>query len=175
MLKRRVLVAALLVASPIWAQRVYPYPTKAELTEALKESSDVLAKFDELTTQLNIDSWNAPDAFRGRQKLLLSDAQEGMYYVRYDIEGELEDVSKGNQASANDLLDICTKVSEIYHFSENLYVYSSAFHTDAVSEINSLSELAFLGKSASIHCGGILGRQVQADLTRARACQHYLH
>jgi hypothetical protein len=173
MLRRLMLVVVILVSLPTWAQGLYPYPSKAEIADALKEASDVVGKFDELTTHLSLDTWNAPGAFRGRQKFLLSDAQEGMDDVRDDIEGELEAVSSGKQASANDLLTICTKVSEIYHFADNLYAYSYVFHADAaVSEINSVSELAFLGKTASIHCGGILIRQVQADSIRANLCKH---
>jgi hypothetical protein len=124
MLKRLIFTAALLASSPIWAQGVFPYPTKGEVSGTLKEAGDLLDQFDEVAGHLDIDSWNAPEAFRGRQKLLLSDAQEGLSDVRGDIEDELENVSSGQHVSTQDLLVICTKVHEVAHFIENVYVYA---------------------------------------------------
>jgi hypothetical protein len=88
-----------LVSVQAWTQGVFQYPTKGEVSGTVKEAGDVLNQFDEVTRHLDIDSWNAPEAFRGRQKLLLRDAQEGWNDVRDDIEGELEDVSLGLVAS----------------------------------------------------------------------------
>jgi len=171
MLRRLMLVAAMLVGFPAWAQGVFPYPTKAEVSSTLKDSNDVLNGFDEVASHLDIDNWHAPDAFRGRQKLLLSDTQEHLDDVRDDIEAELEDVSSGKTASTQDLLTICTKMKEVAHFVENVYVYASVFKTDAVySEEVKLSELAGSAKMASIRCGGILSVQVEADEVRLQSC-----
>jgi hypothetical protein len=173
MFRQLALTAALVVSVQARAQGVYPYPTKAEVSRTLNEASDLLTQFDEVTVHLDIDSWNAPEAFRGRQKLLLSDAQEGLNDVRDDIESELEDVNSGKQSSANDLLIICTKVSQVAHFVENVSVYSSVFQDNATyRESVSLSELAGSAKMASIHCGGILTVQVAADEIRVKSCHH---
>jgi len=158
MLRRLIFATGLLVILPTCAQGVFPYPTKAEVSGVLKESSDVLNQFDEVAAHLDIDSWNAPEAFRGRQRLLLTEAQEGLSDVRDDIETEVESVSSGNKhASAQDLLSVCTKMSQLAQFIANVSVYYSAFQTNAVySEAVNLSELAGSAKMASIHCGGIL-------------------
>src|SRR3979490_1562779 len=104
MLRRLIFVVAILVSTHAWAQGVFPYPTKVEVSKALMEASDVLHQFDGLTAHLDIDGWSAPEMVRGRQKLLLSDTQEGLNDIRDDIEDELEVVRSGKQASAQDLL-----------------------------------------------------------------------
>jgi len=109
MLRRLMVAVALLVSLPTWAQGVFPYPKNAEVSDVLKESRDVLNQFDKVATHLDIGSWNAPEAFRGRQKLLLSDAQEHLDDVRGDIEDRLDEISSGKHASTQDLLVICTK------------------------------------------------------------------
>ena len=174
MLRQLILAVALLVSLPTWAQGVFPYPTNAEVSDDLKESRDVLKQFDHVAAHLDIDSWNAPEAFRGRQKLLLSDAQEHLDDVKGDIEDMLEEISSGKHASTQDLLVICTKVHEVAHFIENVYVYASVFQTIVVySDDVKLSELAGSAKMASIHCGGILSAQIEADEIRLKACRHH--
>ena len=86
MCRQLILAAAILASTHSWAQGVFPYPTKGEVSKTLTETRDVLHQFDELMAHLNIDSWNAPAEFRARQKLLLSDAQEGLNDVRDEIE-----------------------------------------------------------------------------------------
>lgn len=138
------------------------------------ESRDVLAQFDKVAAHLDIDSWNAPEALRGCQKLLLSDTREHLDDVRGDIEDRLEEISSGKHASTQDLLVICTKVHQVAHFIENVYVYASVFQTIVVpSEDVKLSELAGSAKMASIHCGAILSVQIEADEIRLKACRHY--
>jgi hypothetical protein len=173
MLRRLTLAVIIFVGTHAWAQGVFPYPTKTEIKDALKEAGDVINRFDKVITPVDIDSWNAPEVFRGRQKLLLSNAREGLDDVRDDIESELEVVNSGQRASATDLLAICKKVREVADFVENAYVYASVFQTDATnSEVVSLSELSGSAKTASIRCGGILSVQVEADEIRAKACHH---
>jgi hypothetical protein len=174
MLRQLMVAVALLVSLPTWAQGVFPYPTNAEVSGVLNESRDVLNQFDGVAAHLDIDSWNAPKTFRGRQKLLLSDAQEGLNDVKGDIEDQLENVSSGKHVSAQDLLITCTKVREVAHFIETVYVYYSVFQTNAVrSDAVNLSELAGSAKMASIHCGGILSVQIEAEEVRLKACRQH--
>jgi hypothetical protein len=176
MLRRLTFAAAMFVCTHAWAQGVFPYPAKVEVSKTFMEARDVLDQFNKVTAQLDIDSWNAPAEFRSRQKLLLGDTQEGLNDIRDDIEDALESNS-GAHTSSQSLLDICTKVRDVYHFVENAGVYYDAFQANpSYSEAMSLSELAGSSKMASIACQGILTVQVAADQIRAKSChQHTPH